>query len=482
MTNEQPDYSKLGIWRVTRQEGQRSEARHELHTLAQQLGKSLDVAGRAKQDALKGIPPKNTEEPTQTELDIVNHGRSIAGDIFANVRSLSNSIANNVRELRAQTDACCKNIGEATDTKPIDVEVMLETKGSRCANAQEDVHDKEVNYDEFKRENELQREAKVANKTYAFIVLVIIVIIEGFVNLALFKDYSEFGIIGGFGTAFLVSSFNAAIAALGGFWCTRYTFHINWPMKVWGYFGTTLFASFCVFVLLVGAAHIVGTDVEQAAASADRPPIDGYRIAIDAILELELGFVFSTWDSTMLMIAGFIVMCVGFTDGAVLFKDRYPGFQDLRVALDDAKHELIDAKQEIIGNNQAKCIKHKNQLKEYIDKIASFRSVINEETTRLSNLLGLLPNLNSELTALMQAKVKEYRDINNKHRKTPSPAYFGVAYPNSSDFASLDNTVDELSNAKYDFKDWNDKCTNATDAAAEADAAIKGLDRRFSGK
>ncbi len=482
MANEQPDYSKLGIWRVPKQEIRRDDAGHELRTLAQQLGESLNIADRAKKDALRNIPSQDEESPTHTEQEIVNLGRSIAHTIFDKVRSLSGSIEKNANELSAHADTCRKTIGAATDTKPIDVDEMLVKKGSRCAKAQEDVHNKEVNYEQFKEENKLQREATVPNKASAIIWVGSIVVLEGIGNAYLFAAGSELGLLGGSLIAFLVSLCNVVLAFLGGFWCARYmVFHTDLPKKVAGTIGTLLFTAVCFHILVFAAAYIVGSDVEQAAASADRPPIDGYGIAINALREQEYGFVFGTFKSTLLMIAGFVAMLIGFIKG-VHYKDPYPGFGDLLSALDDAKLELEEAKLEIIGKNRDICIKHKNQLKQCIDKISGLRSDIKDETAQLSNILGLLPDLNSDLTGLMQAKVKEYRNINSKNRKTSSPAYFGVAYPDSDDYASLDKTVAALQNAKYDFNDWNDKCSNAMAAAADADAAINGLDRRFSGK
>ena len=317
---------------------------------AAKLAEELEIESQAERDGLANNPPAAAAAPSGTEEQIAARGKQFANHYVAAARSWAEPVAEQARLLRQS----CSDYREAlrkARTRGSSRDASASESSSRARRRYEKL---QAEYDDFRREAGLRREAIDPNKPAAVMWLLSIIIIEGIFNSYIYAQASALGLVGGFYYAFVISLCNVAFAFIGAFAAMRYLSHVDVLKKFLGLIGTLATLAACALILLFAALYRVGLERQLEEAQAGRET-DGWQIAVEALRAGDIGLAFATFDSAILMVIGVICMILGIWKG-LNFDDPYPGFGALGRALADAREdheELMEISAQAIDDGAA---------------------------------------------------------------------------------------------------------------------------------
>lgn len=265
----------------------------------------------------------------------------------------------------------------------------------------------------FKRDNKLKREAVYpASHVFSIALLLFVLILESGFNSYFFAQANDFGLVGGFLQATIISAINLIVGLLTGILFFRSLNHVNTVRNILGWTGISVFASLTVaFNLFV--AHY------RSALTQD-PDRAGY-VAVESFLESPLGI--SEFDSWVLFLIGVVVVIVS-TLKSYRLDDVYPGYGKLARRVIEARDRLRDLQEE-----------WSETLKEHFDDVCERMDVLYEVCERKArNLTGyhntlihqkaILDRYVISLTSAMHHCITFYRNQNRQYRSEPCPEYF----------------------------------------------------------
>jgi len=270
--------------------------------------------------------------------------------------------------------------------------------------------------DAFKVEHGLVREARVPTSSRAFFnyaLLLLLVLLEGFVNANFFSKGLDSGLVGGFIEAGVLAAVNVAIAFVLGKAIVPYANHSRPTLKVFGVLG--LVAALAVIAFMgLGIAHYrdsLTSGAENAATAA----LTAFRQH-----PFQLNDVFS-W---FLFIATIGFGLAALVDG-LLSGDTYPGYGAVTVraqeATDDLEADLSElrAALEALKNEELEALDLSVQQAQ--TDVAVYETLIHNKQLTGSRLTTALMDADNSLDALL----KKFRTENEVHRNgVKRPAYF----------------------------------------------------------
>lgn len=371
----------------------------------------LDIEGKAKRNGKKGLPFTDDTTPDSAEISI-----KVAIDNKIHQATLSaqkqyDSIASSIESLTIDGLAAeINHLPEAFDKK---VSAELSSYREDFNRAKEEADRLENDYELFRKENGLRREASYPESMVLFAGLIFVVLIlESAANAWFFAQGNDFGLLGGGIQASIVSIINLIVGGLIGALCLRQMNHIQkWRKYVFGIFAMLLVAFSFIFNLLVG--HY------RAALSVQ--PDDAKQLAISGFRESVFGV--SDWDSWVLIFIGiFITFLVALKSKSA--SDAYPGYKKRDKAMKDAKEYLSD----LVIEWHSKVEKLHD---EYLDNLDDLVHDCRERADRLDRSHRSIKQQVSILDRFVEAHkqvyiscVRTYRQINKQNREDPAPTFF----------------------------------------------------------
>jgi hypothetical protein len=271
---------------------------------------------------------------------------------------------------------------------------------------------------DFKSKNRLTRSARVRGQRWTtFGLLFVLVAFESVANGIFFAKGSEFGLVGGVGTAIVVSLINITTCFMIGLWPVRWINHRNFLMKLLGVLLTI--AGIAGLVLLHSfAAHYrdsVASVGEDHALSAAVSSLSSRPWLLDNL------------NSYYLFAMGCLFGLLTIYKGAT-FDDPYPGygpmsrrFETCREDYSDQHSDLFDGLAEIKDETIEKLDQGISSLPLYPQQAANIRV---QRAALVQTFRGYEPAVETAANQLLS----QYRDINRTHRSSPVPTHFDSAW------------------------------------------------------
>lgn len=269
---------------------------------------------------------------------------------------------------------------------------------------------------EFKRENNLSREANVPSGSrvvFQYALLIFFIVAEGIVNASFFAKGLDTGLVGGFVQAVTMAGLNVLVAFCFGKFVVPYVNHARTFAKAAGFAGFFL-ALLLMLAVGLGIAHY------RDGLVAELP--DPARAAVDSIASspFNLTDIFS-WA---LLLISVIFGVLAFVDG-YLSDDTYPGygkiFRRTQQAVDDYETELAELREGLQELKDDELDQLDKTLKRAQSDISVIESLIHDKETSGSRLRTAMADADNSLDALL----KIFRTENELHRGgTPRPKYF----------------------------------------------------------
>lgn len=267
----------------------------------------------------------------------------------------------------------------------------------------------------FKAQHGLTREANNPKMGTAlrYGILLLLIVLEGFLNASFFSQGMNSGLLGGFTMAAALASINVLIAFICGKFFIRYVNHSRTSLKICGLVAVAISTSI-ILTMGLSIAHY------RDALTGDI--VNPARAALEAILTntFQLQDVFSWALFAISITFGFASLADGlFSD------DLYPGYGDYarrtQMAIDDYDDELNELRNELedLKNNELKALDKVVQQSQA--STATFESLIDDKRMAASRLSTALRDADNSLEALL----RKFRTENELHRKgLQRPDYF----------------------------------------------------------
>ena len=295
---------------------------------------------------------------------------------------------------------------------------------------------------DFKKRNRITRAARTNSRRWTtFGLLFILVAIEATANGLFFAKGSEFGLIGGIGTAIFISILNVSVCFVLGLWPMRWLNHRSVFVKLLGFI-------FCV-AGLVGLVALHGFAAHYRDATAVVGEDRALRVAVDTLFA-------SPWqladlNSYYLFALGIFFGLLAIYKGAT-FDDPYPGYgprsrrhEHARESYSDRHADLFDDLAEIKDDTLDALDAGIKQLPLYPQQAANIRA-------QRAALIESFRGYETTVEAASNQLLSQYRDANRKYRDTPVPPHFNSlwklphSFLNSSEVRTLTTGDEERPN------------------------------------
>ena len=383
----------------------------EVEQIARQLrlDERAERAGRARQ------PAADADGPDAAELEVL-------GIIEEAARKAN-------EDYLSQRDFYEGRIRRAAITP--DLRVQLEAAGSNAlADFQaEIIHDqntlhtllqaaghRDQEYQEFRERhglNRLPRNISQSQRTLAFMVLAVFVILESILNGMFFAEGSEAGIIGGVVQALVLSILNVGVASLFAVYGLPFLFHRRMPGKVLGVLATAAFVVWLVGLnLAIGHfrdLYVQGAGTVQMAELLNR--LTGAPLLL------------SDAKSGLLVLLGMALGLLSVIDVAAT-RDPYPGYgaigRERQRAIERYSHENAKSLAAIMQLRD-KTVDDMTAAIELMRETQNDMQMAIEGRSRLHhNYRAYLEHL----AVVHQRLIGRYREGNRRVRRGDVPPYF----------------------------------------------------------
>lgn len=381
----------------------------------EQIARMLRLDERAENAGRARLPAADAEGPDGVELEVL-------GVIEEAARKAN-------EDYLAQRDFYEGRIRRAAITP--DLKVQLEAAG---ANALADfkaeiIHDqntlhtllqaagnREAEYQEFRQRhnlNRLPRNISQGQRTFAFMVLAVFVIVESILNGMFFAEGSEAGIIGGVMQALVLSILNVGVAALYAIYGLPFLFHC----KVWGKaVGVLATAAFAVWLLGLNLAigHFRDLFVQEA----------GNVQMVELLSRLTSApLLLGDAKSGLLVLLGIALGLLSVIDVAASH-DPYPGYG----AIGRERQRAIERYAHENAKSLAAIMKLRDQtVDDMTAAIELMRSAQFDMQQAIEGRARLHHNFRAyleHLAVVHERLIQRYRDGNRRVRRGDVPPYF----------------------------------------------------------
>lgn len=376
------------------------------------ISRQLDLEKRGAERGRQNLPASNASNPDTVEQEIVQKVESEwawqGGEMVNNLRAYAQrlggySVAAEFSRLAIHANDTLAQLQESDHRAEAELGPLRE---HYLATRNELV--------EFKRRHRLTRAARMPGGRLTTIGLLTILIgVESILNGAFFAKGSQFGLLGGVGTAIGISLVNVVFSFLLGLWPARWMFHRNLLIKLFGFILT-----------IAGIGALVGLHA-FAAHFRDATAAVGEERALSAALSTLMTTPWRLADinSYYLFGLGLLFTISSFYKGCTL-DDPYPRYGATSRRAGDAREDysaehadLFDALADI-KNETVK------RLDEGIVRIPSFPQHAANIRAQRAALVQTFRGYESSVEGAANHLLERYRDGNRRARSAPPPARF----------------------------------------------------------
>lgn len=267
---------------------------------------------------------------------------------------------------------------------------------------------------DFRQRHKLNRPARnPARRWTTFGLLFVLVAVESILNGFFFAKGSQFGLLGGIGTAIGVSVTNVVFAFLAGLLPARWMNRRNLVIKLLGFMFT--FSAVAVLVAL----HAFAMHFREATAVVGEDVAMDY--AVRHLLQSPVGI--SDINSAYLFGLGLLFAFSAFWKGYT-FDDPHPGYGAVYRRAVAARENYREEHDALFGELEEIKEETVSALKDGIGRLPLFPQLAAQARAERAGLLQDFRSYESSVETAANQLLAAYRDANRNARTTPAPAHF----------------------------------------------------------
>lgn len=381
---------------------------------SERLAKDLRLQELGQSRGKENQPPSETKDFDHVETGIIERIEELRRKGLENFES-NRSVYN---ERLARASYATKEVDIVAGTAKGDFGKLVQGWKSAIEDVRDQLNASFAWRKRFREKHRLERPAKdFEGWTKVFAVALILIAIEAAINAYLFSQGNEFGLLGGWLAAVIVSFVNVGLSALLGY-MARYIHCRNWLLKLGGLAFILGWMAFAVAINLAVAHFRDGLESGTA-----------WRLAAESAVPKLLAqpLYLASIESWLLVGLGVFISTIAFRKGWHT-DDAYPGYgrveRQLKVAranyvakLGAALDDLTDHRDEAISNLQDANEQVRQGIAEAVDTLFG-------QSTLGAHLQSFLDQCDVKTAHLLAV----YRDANRASRSTPAPKSFDKAW------------------------------------------------------
>jgi hypothetical protein len=381
----------------------------------EQIARVLRLDERAEQAGRARLPAADADGPDVAELEVLGIIEEAARKANEDYLSQRDFYEGRIRraaitpDLRVQLEAAGANALADFKAEIIHDQNTLHTLLQAAGN-------REQEYQEFRERHHLNRLPKNISRgqrTFAFMVLAVFVILESIINGMFFAEGSEAGIIGGVMQALVLSVLNVGVATLYAVYGLPYLFHRRAWGKVLGVLAT---AAFIVWLLGLNLAigHFRDLFVQGA----------GNVQMVDLLNRLTgAPLLLNDAKSGLLVLLGIALGLLSVIDVAAS-RDPYPGYG----AIGHERQRAIERYSHENAKSLAAIMRLRDQtVDDMTSGIEMMRAAQFDMQQAIEGRSRLHHNYRAyleHLAVVHERLIQRYREGNRRVRRGDVPAYF----------------------------------------------------------
>jgi hypothetical protein len=381
------------------------------------LTKELRLHERGVEDGRADLPPSGAETLSRTETEIVE---LIAAGQKNNADQLENHLAGyRQRLIDLDFEGRFADISAAAAANLADLAAELQMGLDELHPLRRHLWESEQWREDFKAKHRLRRPAKLSSgltTSVKVLFLLLLVLIELWVNGSFLSKNSDYGLVGGIIEAFSFATFNVVSAFFIGLFGVRGIAHRNYFLKLWG---LITLAAYLVLALGInlGLAHyreVAGTIIDGAGR--------------DVMARLfERPFQLDEFNSWLLFGIGLFFSLAAMVDG-LSFTDSYFGFASLEKRVNTSRSSYLEKRRELIQALQDVRQGYEDLLTDARTDLGKRRTEHNAIVENRVRLVKLFGQAEIQLEHAANVLLSAYRDSNRAARSSPAPKRYDKPY------------------------------------------------------
>jgi hypothetical protein len=377
----------------------------------EEISEEFSVVVAAREQAKNNLPRESAPEPDFNEVNYRKRMHTTVMQSSNSVQQALNDIGNSINDFSIEN--------EINESKRLHRRYEEEL-ASVFAEKKSDLKDAKVQLElaqedlkQFKKANKLNREPNYPiSSIRAISIVLVVLIIEVFINGNFFAMGSDAGLMGGIFIATTISIVNVGLGFLVGIWLLREANSIHLKTKLFSRSGYLLIMFFAVFFNYLVAVWRKALEVAPDAAE------EQFWLFLDTGIS-------SIWDITSLGLfaVGLFCFAIAAYEG-YRFDDSYPGYGKLSRKRDSMLDSLQDERKELAGTVNDKFEEYVDWLEDNYTQIKLMKRNLATSISSFEQQQNIFNNYVTHLEGALEYLLKLYRDTNHAQRSGPPPAYF----------------------------------------------------------
>ena len=399
----------------------------------QKIEKKHDIRGVAKREALVEEPCASTNGSI-TEGEIKQECDAYIQKHQTKLRKYLEKVEDNQNQLSGYLqqnhfDPIVNSLDSKFHSKANEKEIALN-----------DLHNNYKTYKEeqnqFRKYHQLSREpnfATTGNTIKHLGLILILFLIEAFLNGSMLQGALVGGPVEGVGTAVAVAGLNCLASGLAGYYIFKKINHLERKTKIlWGFFAM-IWTTFIVYLnFCLGAYRSKSEEVFQKIYGSAS---ESQSLTVEQSLET-LSKAITPWSSDIeFMFVGLMLAFVGIFFAALsiisglLYNDTYPGYGNVGKKVDKYRNQIRKTFKSYAKDISKLFAQHNIKLQETFDNIRN--KELNYWDANTNIIQKEFVNYEQKINSVERGSqhiIDEYRKENIKVRKSNPPAYFEKSF------------------------------------------------------
>jgi hypothetical protein len=269
-------------------------------------------------------------------------------------------------------------------------------------------------YDTFRAKHKIQRPPRNPSRRWTTAgILFILIAVESVLNGVFFAKGSEFGLIGGVGTAIGISGVNVALAFLVGLGPARWMHRRNLLIKLAGFI-LTCGSIFALLVLHALAGHLREATAQVGENQALEVAWTTFRAVPWALHDLQSYYLFGLG----------VLFAISALWKGYSFDDPMPGYGSVYRRMVHARDAYSDEHDELFSDLEDIKEETVEHLRAGIERIPLFPQHAAHIRAERAALMEQFRAYETAIETAANQLLKTYRDENRLARRTPPPQHF----------------------------------------------------------
>ena len=377
------------------------------------IATQLDLIESGRRDGECNFPPSDSNSMSVTEYNVIDSVRRLRTAALNNFELEFESYNARISAVQDEKEHVELLVGQSK-SEIISITRNWENRLERLRGL---VFDHQIKVKDFKEKNNIEGPPQTSKDLWLTVGLVLIMLVlETFINGIFFAEGSPMGLLGGMGLAVSISIVNVGSSMIFGSFA-RFKNINRLLAKLWGW-------------ILIIAFIIIAISLNLSVAHL-RDALEAYPwdvALIEAIINVkENTFEVKSISSWVVIGLGAIISFISFWKG-YSFSDPYYGYnsiwQESEKSIENYAEKYDIAHNELSEHFEEATKALRDEVSRRRDNMKSAEDALIARSSLIRNLSVFLESCNEGVNKLLRL----YRDTNIKARKNPMPSYFDSSY------------------------------------------------------